>query len=327
MKKILTMGLATFLFLGGASLTKAVEGDDALPSADDPFWTIMSELNRPDDPTCQAKTEDLLNSLGLPGGAERAAATCAGVARILEMEDDMAADGTTSNLFDEEDWHHVDNLYFQSADEGRIEFTKEIDFMSRDFMLFVQTLGERLDMAQDEIALDADIVESLRTAGAILTMYNVSEFDDPEILVDDSEDAEGVVSGLTYNKDNNTIVFNAAHFTTFKAVEKGSSTSSKKPKITEVEYKRYVDEDGKVKLKVEINGKNFKKSCQIKLGHQTISRVTWKNSQRIEARFTLKKILKGKHKNPVTLKVLNPNGKTKKFHEKIDVTKNYLELH
>jgi len=321
-KKFLALSVFSILLFGGINFVKA----ETLPASDDPFWTIMADLSRPDDASCQAKTEALLTSLGLPGGTERAAATCAGVAGIMQMQTDMESSGVTTNLFSQEDWHHVNGLYFEKTGYGKIEFSSEIDFMSYDFMVFIQTFGERMDMQQDEISLDADIVESLRTAGAILTMYNVSNFVNPEILVDDGTDTGGVVSGLTYNADTDTITFNAAHFTSFKAVEKGSSKKTKKPTISKVEYRKYTDSDGKEKVKVEIRGKYFNKKASIKLGHQTVTKIEWKNSQKIEAAFTLKKVLKGKYKNPATLKVTNPSGKSKKFHEKLDLNQLTKEL-
>ncbi len=329
MKKNLFLPLLIIgLFFGGAGFTFATE--NTLPASNDPFWSIMSNLNRPDDSTCQAKTEALLASLGLPGGSERASATCTGVAGIMQMQTSLEASGVSTNLFSQTDWHHVNDLYFEKTGLGKIEFTKEIDFMSYDFMVFIQTFGDRMSMQQNQISLDADIVESLRTAGAILTMYNVSNFTDPEILVNDTTDTGGVVSNLVYDPTANTIVFDAAHFTSFKAVEKGSGatssvSNSKKPKISEVVYRKYTDKNGNKKIKVEIKGKHFSKDASIKLGHQTLA-VNWKNSRNIEASFTLRKVLKGNNKNPVNLKVINPGEKEKKFHKRIDVTKTNEEL-
>ena len=304
------------IFVGITGVAKA---DDSLPVESDPFWTIMSQLNRPDDTTCYTKTKALLDSLNLGyNTTERATATCAGVARIMDMQANMTTDGVTTNLFDQTDWHHVSGLYFEKTGYGRIEFSTEIDFMSRDFMIFIQTFGERMAMQKDEISLDADIVESLRTAGAVLTMYNVSSFSNPEILVDNATDDGSVVSNLTYDSNSQTIVFDAAHFTSFKAVEKGTVDSGKKPRITSVEFKKYIS-DGKEKIKVEIRGKKLNKDAVIKLGHQQIDKITWKNSQKIEATFTIKKVLKGNYKNPVMLKITNPGGKSKKYSEKVDL--------
>ena len=44
------------------------------------------------------------------------------------------------------------------------------------------------------------------------------------ILVDGTEDIEGIVSNLVYNLEEKTITFNAAHFTTFETVESSSLT-------------------------------------------------------------------------------------------------------
>lgn len=48
----------------------------------------------------------------------------------------------------------------------------------------------------------------------------------PKVLVDGLEDTEGVVSDLTYDSATGTLVFTAAHFTTFQAVEDGTDHTS-----------------------------------------------------------------------------------------------------
>ena len=236
----------------------------------------------------------------------------------------MASDGVTTNLFDEANWHHVDNLYFEKAGYGKIEFSKEIDFMSYNFMLFMESIRNKLNIDLNKIGLDADLVTSLKNAGAVLTMYNVSDFQDPTILVDDDVDTEGVVSGLTYDKTTKTITFNAAHFTTFTAVEKSSLQSTKsevkKPKITRVTWRKYTDKDGKQKIKLKIRGKYFQKKARVKLGKEGES-ITWKNSKKIEANFEVKELLEHGEGNLLYLKVINPGNKSQKFGDRIDISK------
>lgn len=314
-KKILLSALLFSFCLLIPGLAGAAGSD--LPEENDPFWTITGSLNRPNDPTCQSKTEALLTSLGLPGGTERAVATCAGVARMMEMESAMSSDGVSSNLFDQTDWHHVQNLYFD-APEGRIAFTNEIDFMSRSFLLFLETITSRLGMDQDEIALDADIVNGMRGYGAVLTMKNASDFNEPEILVNDAADNEGVVSGLNYDRTSNTITFNAAHFTTFKAVEKGSALA-KQPKITKVEFAQYKSHKGKTKIKMTISGRNLTKNTKVRLGRQYADNIKYSSSKKIKAYFTLSDLRK-KHPSEslLTLKLKNDNGLSKKFSKLIN---------
>ncbi len=314
MKTKLLFGVVFSLLFCLPGVIKAATGPgEELPAADDPFWNVMSQLNRPDDPTCTAKATAVIDAAGLPGGAERAAATCESIGWIITtMQPSLASEGVTTNLFDQTNWHDITGLYFRE-DSGKIEFTNSVDFMSRDFMLFLSSLVSNLEFEPEEIGLDADLVNGMRNAGTVITMWNVSDFEDPEILVDDATDSEGVVSGLSYDRATNTITFNAAHFTTFKAVEKGSALA-KQPKITKVEYVQYKSHKGKTKIKMTIKGRNFTKETQVKLGRQSADNVKYSSSKKIKAYFTLSD-LKEKYPNTnlLTLKVKNENGLSKKF--------------
>ena len=75
---IFLLGLG-ILFPGSA---KIIANESMLPEASDPFWLVMSQLDRPDDPTCEAKTEALLASNGIPNEGERAQLTCYNIEMI-----------------------------------------------------------------------------------------------------------------------------------------------------------------------------------------------------------------------------------------------------
>lgn len=300
------------LFPGSA---KIMANESMLPEASDPFWLVMSQLDRPDDPTCEAKTEALLASSGIPNEGERAQLTCYNIEMIvISMQAGMTGEGVNTNLFSEDDWHHIDNLYFDKIDEGRVEFTNEIDFMSYDFMLFLQTLTERLSIQREEIELDADIVNGLRNSGAILTMRNVSDFEEVEIAVDGEEDEDGVVSALEYDRENKTITFNVAHFTKFKAMEKGSF--AKRAKIYGVSSKKIKTTNGKEVIEVTIKGSKFDKKAKVKLGSQKAYKVKWKNKKKLVAYFKVSD-LENVEKSAY-LKVINKDAEAKKYKNKIN---------
>lgn len=307
---ILIIGLCA-VFFGFENANAADSGD--LPTADDPFWQVMSQINRPDDSTCTSKATTILNNAGLPGGADRADQTCQGIARIItSMQPALAEDGVSTNLFTSTDWHHLQNLYFE-ADDGKIEFTQEIDFMTHDFMLFLQNLTSRLDMEKDEVALDADIVNGMRNSGTVITMKNASTFDDPAILVNDDEDTDGLVSGLNYDRATNTITFSALHFTSFKAVE-SSTVNSENPKISKVRYIKTFTDKGKEKIKVIVKGKKFHRDADVKLGSKTAYKTRYSSSKRLVAYFKTKDLKKSG--NSFYLKVVNPGDKTDKYDNK-----------
>ena len=297
-----------------------------MPSENDPFWDIMSQLTRPDDANCVSLTSTYFqNNMGMSSSEATTEATnaCAGIAQIPnEMTSGGdAGEGIETNLADATNWHSVDNLYFQHSTngvvDGKIEFTQPIDFMSYDFMLFMQTFGERMDTDTAKIALDADIVDGMAGYGAILTMYNVPAFKNPAILVNGERDDSGVVSGMVYDADARTITFNAAHFTEFTAVE--SSSLATTPKITRVKARKFRTRTGKEVLKLTIYGKRFKKSSVVKLGSKKAFKVKKKSSRKIVAYFRMNDIKKlGKKKLKVRVK--NSNN-TKLFKNKLKLKK------
>lgn len=307
-----------FLFLLGVGILLPASFNlraNELPTADDPFWLVMAQLDRPDDSTCEAKTDAILISNGISTGGNRAQITCDSIAMIVtSMQAGMSGDGVSTNLFSQSNWHNIDDLYFDKAAEGRIEFAEEIDFMNRDFMIFLQTLTDRLSIQREEIELDADIVSGLRNSGAILTMRNVSNFGEVEIIVNGEEDDDGVVSALQYDAINKTITFNVAHFTKFKAIEKG--TLGKKAKIESIEAKKIKTDLGKERIEIIIKGSKFDKKAKVKLGSQKAYKVKWKNKNKLVAYFNPKDLKDVA--SPTYLKVINKNADSRKHKHKID---------
>lgn len=305
---------------GDGQTDEECDGDGNLPNKDDVFWDVMSEIMRPDDTTCVAKTNVIYAANGIPTGGNRALVTCEAIAQMMQMENVMDAEGVDTNLFDFTDWHHMTGLYF-STQHGRIEFSNEINFMSYDFMMFLQTIMDRMDMSMGEIRLDADIVNGLRNAGAVITMYNVPDFEEVAILVDGAEDADGVVSGIVYDRTAHTIRFNAAHFTTFKASEKNNTsddegdTWNKRAKIHSVTAQKIFTFGGKERIMLTIKGDDFDKDSDVKLGSRKAYKVKYKNKKKLIAYFRpndLKNV-----SDPAYVKVINEDTASKKFKKKI----------
>ncbi len=305
-------------------LANGPEGD--MPSKNDPFWNIMSQLSRPDDPNCVNITSAYFqNNMGMSSEEASTEATnaCAGIAQIPNeiASGENSEEGIETNLIDAENWHSVNNLYFQHSTngivDGKIEFTQPIDFMSYDFMLFMKTFGERMDVDTAKISLDADIVNGMSGYGAILTMYNVPDFDNPVILVNGEKDNGDVVSGLTYDRESRTITFNAAHFTEFEAVDK--SSLAEKPKINRVKARKFTTKTGKEVIKLTIYGKRFKKSSVVKLGSKKAYKVRKKSGKKLIAYFRMNDVKKlGKKK--LKVRVIN-SGEVKLFKHKLKLKK------
>ena len=242
------------------------------------IWSIMDQMDAPDDPDCSTLVNAFLNTDGTVPAGDRSAiasAACNGIASMkTNMQSGMNGGGSESvetNLFNAADWHNVANLYFEHSTngvaDGRIAFSVPIDFMSYAFMNFMTSFGQNMESREGYISLDADTVGGFANYGAILTMYNIPDYDDPEILIDGQKDSGGVVSNLVYDRAANTLTFSAAHFSSFEVTEGSSSTSSNvRPRIDKILIAKYISKSGKERIRLTIKGDHFTRSTKVGLG-------------------------------------------------------------
>ncbi len=308
-----------------AVITEEEMSGNPIDNEDHFIWDLMAQLQTPDDPDCEDVAEAALLAGGIP--AESVAGprdgACAGMASMrTNMESGMGGGGEAveTNLFDATDWHSVENLYFQHSTDGvadgRIAFTNPIDFMSFNFMTFMMNFGNAMDTGEGLIGLDADIVDGMAGYGAVLTMYNVDDFENPEILVDGAEDTEGIVSGLVYDRENHTITFNAAHFTEFEVVE---GDADEDPDVDKIKAKKYFNSSiGKWRVKLIVKGDNYDKNTEVTLGNRSAYKVKYKSKHKIIAYFSLDKLLKA-GKDELVVRVIN-GDETEKFGKKLKLS-------
>ena len=148
--------------------------------------------------------------------------------QVSNLTSNLAAVGVTSNIADQTDLSRTTNLYFEKTGYGRIVFANQINLTDRDAMTWMRLLDGKLSISQGVISLDADLIKNLVDTQATLTMYNIT-LDNPVIEVINTDGTPGdssIVSNLTYDRQAHTLTFTAAHFTTFRAVEGGSSDST-----------------------------------------------------------------------------------------------------
>lgn len=129
----------------------------------------------------------------------------------------------TTNIWDSgvvPNWHSVNGLVFDH-ELVRIEFTEEIDLLSYDFVMMVLDFANAFDANTGYVALNSDMIQGLKSTGAIITFKNIENFEDPVILVDGKLD-ENLISALVYDPDAKTVTFNTQHFTSFEVVERSS---------------------------------------------------------------------------------------------------------
>src|SRR3989338_5558353 len=199
MKKTILLCFVFALVIAFAPAKKASavisEGEmqgDPMDNENHFIWDVMAQMQTPDDPDCEDVAEAALLAGGIP--AENVAGprdgACEGLASMrTNMESGMGQgdESVETNLWDATNWHSVENLYFEHSTngvaDGRIAFTVPIDFMSYAFMTFMMNFGNAMETGNGLIGLDADIIGGMAGYGAALTMYNVDDFEDPEILV------------------------------------------------------------------------------------------------------------------------------------------------
>ncbi len=327
MKKTLALvALLSMLAIYTPQKTSATIDFNSDPSTDPNnfIWSIMSQLTAPDDANCATVAATALTGQDLGPGAppidQVASQICSGLATMrTQMQQGMShgSESVSSNLWQASNWHQVQNLYFEHSvngvPNGKIAFTKPIDFMSYNFMHFMQNFGNEMETGQGILGLDATTVGGMKGYGAILTMYNLPDFNNPTILVDGKADTGGVVSNIVYDKTNHTITFDAAHFTTFKVVE-GSTNTGNAPKVRKI-TSSYVKADGQTEIKMVISGDHFNRNTKIRLdGKKSIHLVITNNL--MTAYFKLPSNLV---KIMVYLRLSNPNDQVKR--EKINLTK------
>ena len=148
--------------------------------------------------------------------------------QVADLLSQLASEGVTSNIADQQDLSRTQNLYFDRTNYGRIAFASEINLTDRDAMTWLRFLGQKLEISHGRISLDAEMIKNLVDTQATLTMRNI-DMQNPTIRVTNTDGTPGdssIVSGLTYDKNAKTLTFTAAHFTTFEAVDAGSSSGS-----------------------------------------------------------------------------------------------------
>lgn len=217
-------------------------------------------------------------------------------------EDQMINAGLTfgkyggTNIFDGgviPDWHNINGLVFDHP-LGTIEFTGTVDLLSYDFVHLLLSFAQAFDIKQAYLSLDSELVQGLKETGAIITMKNVPDFDEPVILVDGVIDAS-IVPAIVYDKEAKTITFNANHFTSFQAVESPSipveeeekDDDKKRPKIYSAKIERLTYADGRDYYKVTAKGKNYDKKFNMYLGGRKSIKETRVNKRRAIGYFNV----------------------------------------
>lgn len=300
-----------FLWTGNA---KAFDN----PDEDDIFWDTLAAMDNPNDVDgCKAKIEELWASGELNRyDVERRRAegqtvpdselsdmseehhismtagyynTCENFDEGFEiMRASMEQYGKTSNIWDMEDWHNVNGLYFMSEGEGRIYFDRTIDFMSYDFQIFMQNLPNLLQFQEGYISLNAEMVPDLRDYGAVLTMYGLDFSETPDIYIDGVL-ADASALGAVYDSATGTLTFNASHFSAFRAVEQGSSVSVMRIKWNNKRSLKYNSRKSTFKVKVKGTGlRSSSASTVCQLGFYSASNVkVSRNGKRATCTFSM----------------------------------------
>ncbi|OGI26198.1 MAG: hypothetical protein A3J76_01250 [Candidatus Moranbacteria bacterium RBG_13_45_13] len=313
-RKMLLGTLAVFFALSFAGNAAAFDN----PDEDDIFWDTLAAMDNPNDVDgCKAKIEELWSTGELNRyDVERRRAegqdvpdselydmseehhismtagyydTCENFDEGFEiMRASMEQYGKTSNIWDMADWHNVSGLYFASANEGRIDFGRTLDFMSYRFQIFMQNLPNLMTFQNGYISLNAEMVPELANYGATLTMYNLDFDQTPDIYVDGVL-ADASALGAVYDSDAGTLTFNAEHFSSYRAVAKGSSVNAMRIKWNNKRALKYNARKSSFKVKVKGTGfKNSSASTTCTLGFFDATKVSVsKNGKKATCTFNM----------------------------------------
>lgn len=129
----------------------------------------------------------------------------------------------TTNFATVTDFRAIPNFTMHQSNVYKITFSRAVNMLDPTVQRFMRSLGSKLSGSTGTLSLDAKAVLDLKNAGATLTMYGIS-LNSPKIQVDGADDTSGVTSSITYDRSAKTLTFNAAHFTTFTAIESSSSS-------------------------------------------------------------------------------------------------------
>lgn len=127
----------------------------------------------------------------------------------------------TTNFSSVTDFRSISNFTMHQTGVVKVTFSQAVNMLDPTVQRFMRSIGSKMVGANGSLNLDARAVLELKNAGAVITMYGIN-LNSPKIQIDGIDDASGVTSSLTYDKSTQTLIFNAAHFTTFTAVESSS---------------------------------------------------------------------------------------------------------
>ncbi len=142
----------------------------------------------------------------------------------LDIRTFFSGSGTT-DFSSVTDFRSITNFTMHQTGVVKVAFSQAVNMLDPTVQRFMKSIGSKMVGANGSLNLDAKAVLELKNAGAVITMYGIN-LNSPKIQIDGVDDSSGVTSSLTYDKSTQTLVFNAAHFTTFTAVESSSSGSS-----------------------------------------------------------------------------------------------------
>ena len=305
--------LASIALIAMVAMTApAVLAEDRgeMPAESDFFWDIFAEMSTPEDHDgCVAALNTYVTAhpeeFGAGDGVSQIVSqmtemcTQVGLMRT-DMQTNMNAEGVATSLFDagNTNWHAISGLYFQKSEDGapmgRISFSNTVDFMTYRFFTFMNNFGNMVQFNDGYISLNAAMVPEMINYGTTFTMYGLNFGQTPDIYVSNGtimrKAIEGTdLSGISYDVAAGTLTFTPGHFSSFKAVEKGSTL--KTMKITKVDPKSVKYNANKSTFTINVKGKNLYKkgetvSCT--LGFSEASRVrTVKNGKRLRCTFSM----------------------------------------
>lgn len=313
------------------------------------LWELLENFNTLQDDDCRTKTEPFISTHrttmenlfpwfdsddDISDGAETFCSILSYIPDAMAQAltsagfQNPAAGGLSTNIFDPTitpNWHAIDGLVLDHP-LVRITFTERIDLLNHDFVGIVLGFAKAFDTKTGYIALDSDMVTGLKSTGAIITLKNIENFEDPIILVDGRID-EQLISALVYDQDAKTVTFNTQHFTSFEVVERSSvpveddeedDDDKKRPKIYSAKIEHLTYADGRDYYKVTAHGKNFDKGFDMYLGGRRSIKEVRVNSKKAIGYFKTTDFINA-FQDTYKLKIYNSSSRKRTFDEELPI--------
>lgn len=130
----------------------------------------------------------------------------------------------TTDMSSVTDFRAITNFTMQQTGVAQVKFLKPVNMLDPLVQQFMQKIARKLVAKKGSFSLDAKAVLELKNSGAEVTLYNLPYKSTPTILLDGAS-AGSAAAIVSYDPTSGTLVFDAAHFSSYQAVPTVTTTA------------------------------------------------------------------------------------------------------